>query len=163
MNGAYAEGQVLNQVGVVAAGQVFPFWVRNQAVVRLRVTSTAPGPVVRLVRGSELVIAPIARSGPPLAAGALPASAGGGRGEGRAVATARLLEMIDIPRSEEGGGGMLSWPTAGAFMSPATIEAAGLSPGDVVELPGSVPAPGGGRGARNHHQATPPRLLKPRA
>lgn len=45
------------QVGVVQAGQAFPVWVRG-ALLFLRVTSTAPAPVVRLVLGAELAVAP---------------------------------------------------------------------------------------------------------
>lgn len=45
------------QVGVVRAGQAFPVWVRG-AQLFLRVTSAAPAPLVRLVRGAELAVAP---------------------------------------------------------------------------------------------------------
>lgn len=45
------------QVGVVRAGQAFPVWVRG-AQLLLRVTSAAPAPLVRLVRGAELAVAP---------------------------------------------------------------------------------------------------------
>ena len=38
-------------------GQAFPVWVRG-AQLFLRVTSAAPAPLVRLVRGAELAVAP---------------------------------------------------------------------------------------------------------
>ena len=49
------------QVGVVRAGQAFPVWVRG-AQLFLRVTSAAPAPLVRLVRGAELAVAPRPRN-----------------------------------------------------------------------------------------------------
>ena len=49
------------QVGVVRAGQAFPVWVRS-AQLLLRVTSATPAPLVRLVRGAELAVAPRPRT-----------------------------------------------------------------------------------------------------
>ena len=49
-------GQV--QVGVVCKGVPFPFWMRGQAVLTLRVVTAAPDDVVRLAPGAEVSIAP---------------------------------------------------------------------------------------------------------
>lgn len=50
--------EFLFQVGVLASGQEFPIWIRNNIQLRLRVTSTSPAPLVRLVPGTELAVAP---------------------------------------------------------------------------------------------------------
>lgn len=46
------------QVGVVCKGIPFPFWMRGQAVLTLRVVSADPDDVVRLAPGAEVSIAP---------------------------------------------------------------------------------------------------------
>lgn len=53
-------GQV--QVGVVCKGVPFPFWMRGQAVLTLRVVTAAPDDVVRLAPGAEVSIAPRPRA-----------------------------------------------------------------------------------------------------
>ena len=52
------------QVGVVCKGVPFPFWMRGQAVLTLRVVSAAPDDVVRLAPGAEVSIAPQPRVRP---------------------------------------------------------------------------------------------------
>lgn len=42
------------QVGLVRVGQPFPFWVRNQTQLRLKVSAAVPADLVRLVPGSEV-------------------------------------------------------------------------------------------------------------
>ena len=55
------------QVGVVCKGVPFPFWMRGQAVLTLRVVSAAPDDVVRLAPGAEVSIAPQPRVRPQAA------------------------------------------------------------------------------------------------
>ena len=77
------EADLLTQVGVVAVGQPFPYWVRpgvsehggasttsnggpgglvGGRPILLTVTSASPGPAVRLVRGTEVAVAPRPRA-----------------------------------------------------------------------------------------------------
>jgi hypothetical protein len=58
LHSEYLEEQILNQISVVFEGQIFPLWIRRQTMVHLKIVSTAPSKVVRLVRDAELVIAP---------------------------------------------------------------------------------------------------------
>lgn len=46
------------QVGVVQAGQAFPFWARQQTKLLLKVTTAHPASLVQLVRDSEVAVAP---------------------------------------------------------------------------------------------------------
>lgn len=46
------------QVGVVQTDQAFPFWVRQQTVLLLKVTTAHPASLVRLVPGAEVAVAP---------------------------------------------------------------------------------------------------------
>lgn len=46
------------QVGVVQVGQAFPFWVRQQTVLQLKVSTALPASLVRLAVGAEVAIAP---------------------------------------------------------------------------------------------------------
>ena len=39
-------------------GQAFPFWVRHQSVLYLKVTTAHPASLVRLVAGAEVAVAP---------------------------------------------------------------------------------------------------------
>lgn len=55
------------QVGVVRVGQPFPFWVRSQMQIILKVSAAVPADLVRLVAGAEVAVAPQPRSRPPLA------------------------------------------------------------------------------------------------
>lgn len=46
------------QVGVVQAGQAFPFWARQQTKLLLKVTTAHPASLVQLARDSEVAVAP---------------------------------------------------------------------------------------------------------
>ena len=46
------------QVGVLKAGQYFPFWVNHQSVLHLKVAATEPANLVKLGIGLELIVAP---------------------------------------------------------------------------------------------------------
>ena len=48
----------MEQVGVVCKGEPFPFWMRGQALLVLKVATAAPDDVVRLAPGAEVSIAP---------------------------------------------------------------------------------------------------------
>lgn len=52
------------QVGVVRVGQPFPFWVRSQMQIILKVSAAVPADLVRLVAGAEVAVAPQPRSRP---------------------------------------------------------------------------------------------------
>ena len=43
---------------MVQSGQPFPFWVRQQSVLQLKVTSAEPASLVRLVAGAEVAVLP---------------------------------------------------------------------------------------------------------
>ena len=43
---------------MVQTGQAFPFWVRQQSVLYLKVTTAHPASLVRLVTGAEVAVAP---------------------------------------------------------------------------------------------------------
>ncbi|CAM6111010.1 unnamed protein product [Calypogeia fissa] len=58
LNAEYLENHILSKVGVVAEGQQFPVWVTGKVVLTLRVISTSPKGIVKLVPGVELVVAP---------------------------------------------------------------------------------------------------------
>ncbi|KAK9829370.1 hypothetical protein WJX72_005440 [[Myrmecia] bisecta] len=64
LHAEYMEEQLLNQVGAVRAGQPFPFWVKNQSALYLRVATAIPADLVRLVQGAEVAIAPRTRARP---------------------------------------------------------------------------------------------------
>lgn len=46
------------QVGVLKAGQYFPFWVNHQSVLHLKVAATEPAGLIKLGIGLELIVAP---------------------------------------------------------------------------------------------------------
>ncbi len=59
LHSEYLEEQILNQVCVVFEGEVFPLWIRRHTLVHMRIVSTSPGKVVRLVNDCEARLAPI--------------------------------------------------------------------------------------------------------
>eukprot|EP00250_Pteridium_aquilinum_P022401 c25371_g1_i3 orf=160-3567(+) len=58
LNASFAEDHILSQVGVLSSGQQLPIWVEGDNALTLRVLSTEPKRVVRLVPGTEFIIAP---------------------------------------------------------------------------------------------------------
>lgn len=62
-NQEYLEEQLLNQVHVLQKGQEFPFWVRNNRPIQLRVAGAKPSNVCCAVDGTELLVAPCSRKG----------------------------------------------------------------------------------------------------
>lgn len=69
------------QVGVVCKGRPFPFWMRGQAVLTLRVVTAAPNDVVRLAPGAEVSIAPRPRVRPQLASNNPMSTSAGAEGD----------------------------------------------------------------------------------
>jgi hypothetical protein len=61
------EGQVLNQMGVAAVGQLLPFWIHRRSHVLLRVVSALPASHVRLTTDSQLAVVPRPRQTPAAA------------------------------------------------------------------------------------------------
>ncbi|KAL3641202.1 hypothetical protein CASFOL_016170 [Castilleja foliolosa] len=67
LNSELAESAILKQVGIVHAGMKFPLWLHGQTVVMFLVMSTFPQkPVVQLVPGTEVAVAPKRRKNPSL-------------------------------------------------------------------------------------------------
>lgn len=64
LNAGFVEDHILSQVGVLCSDQVFPIWVQGDIVLTLHVISIAPKQVVRLVPGTELIVAPKPRKKP---------------------------------------------------------------------------------------------------
>ncbi|KAL2623219.1 hypothetical protein R1flu_003424 [Riccia fluitans] len=58
LNAEYLEDHILSEVGVLHEGQQFPLWVAGKVSLKLRVTSTVPQGIVKLVPGAEVVVAP---------------------------------------------------------------------------------------------------------
>eukprot|EP01087_Luapelamoeba_hula_P020477 TRINITY_DN6992_c0_g1_i1.p1 TRINITY_DN6992_c0_g1~~TRINITY_DN6992_c0_g1_i1.p1 ORF type:complete len:504 (+),score=73.29 TRINITY_DN6992_c0_g1_i1:40-1551(+) len=58
----YLEGEILNQINVACEGQMFPLWIRRQMVIHFQIVSSLPASCVRLVRDTEVVIAPKPRA-----------------------------------------------------------------------------------------------------
>eukprot|EP00208_Stichococcus_sp_RCC1054_P007212 CAMPEP_0206141208 /NCGR_PEP_ID=MMETSP1473-20131121/12132_1 /ASSEMBLY_ACC=CAM_ASM_001109 /TAXON_ID=1461547 /ORGANISM="Stichococcus sp, Strain RCC1054" /LENGTH=672 /DNA_ID=CAMNT_0053535677 /DNA_START=68 /DNA_END=2082 /DNA_ORIENTATION=+ len=58
----HMEEQILNQMGMIAVGQPFPFWVKGQTALRLKASSAVPADIVRLQPGSEVAVAPRLRA-----------------------------------------------------------------------------------------------------
>ncbi|VFQ73984.1 unnamed protein product [Cuscuta campestris] len=62
LNSELAENAILKQVGIVHEDMRFPLWLHGQTVVMFLVTSTFPQePVVQLVPGTEVAVAPKTR------------------------------------------------------------------------------------------------------
>ncbi|BDA47966.1 probable peroxisome biogenesis factor 1 [Coccomyxa sp. Obi] len=151
LNAEYMEEQLLNQVGVVSVGQPFPFWVRGQSVLTLRVATARPEPVVRLALGAEVSVAPCPRVRPQVAAAAEGASVDAQPSAPSAPAAwLRLQEDESLPvkmRNVEDAvpsGATLSdsiwdistWQTTVAHMSAANAAAAGFPDGSLIRLHG---------------------------
>ncbi|XP_019182268.1 PREDICTED: peroxisome biogenesis protein 1 isoform X2 [Ipomoea nil] len=59
LNSELAEQAILKQLSIVYEGMRFPLWLHGQSVIKFFVSSTSPKtPVVQLVPGSEVAIAP---------------------------------------------------------------------------------------------------------
>ncbi len=58
LNAGHIEDHLLSQVGVTAARQSLPVWVRGQHTLLTVVATDPAGSPVRLVRGTEVAIAP---------------------------------------------------------------------------------------------------------
>ncbi|CAI7834372.1 unnamed protein product [Closterium sp. NIES-54] len=91
LNPALLEETILQQVGSEGAGQSFPIWAQGQAPLRLCALSASPSPLVRLVPGSEVIVAPRTRGG----------VGEGAEGEGRGAGET----LIGGAGGAEGGGG----------------------------------------------------------
>eukprot|EP00884_Botryococcus_braunii_P019130 jgi/Botrbrau1/5900/Bobra.0366s0078.1 len=156
MNADHMEEQLLNQVGVASVGEPIPFWVRGQAALRLTVSAAEPGPLVRLVQGTEVAVAPRPRARSPQ----------GGTLSGAGIAIEPVLDhdKASLPNEDPTGtqqqafwmrlqepdqamlrtvavgedadvGSQLStWPSTSAFISPDAAQQAGLRSGDLITV-----------------------------
>ncbi|GAQ77615.1 Peroxisome biogenesis factor 1 [Klebsormidium nitens] len=135
LNKDYIEEQLLSQVGVLASGQEFPIWIRNTIQLRLRVTSTSPAPLVRLVQGTELAVAPKQRKSnlkaPPPEGAHIPQPS-------NSIKPAWLrVQVLDPQLVKELKFGKLLCslqPTATVFISPTTAKLTGFEEGLLVKL-----------------------------
>ncbi|GFZ08704.1 peroxisome 1 [Actinidia rufa] len=59
LNSEYAEAAILKQVGIVHEAMRFPLWLHGRTIITFLVVSTFPkSPVVQLVTGTEVAVAP---------------------------------------------------------------------------------------------------------
>src|SRR5689334_12090786 len=63
----YLESEILNQVDILQNGYKFPFWIKSQALVHIRVVSSSSNngcEFIRLGRNSAIVVNPPGQSAP---------------------------------------------------------------------------------------------------
>ncbi|KAL3638866.1 hypothetical protein CASFOL_016773 [Castilleja foliolosa] len=117
LNSELAESAILKQVGIVHEEMRFPLWLHGQTVVMFLVMSTFPQkPVVQLVPGTEVAVAPKRRKNSSLQSSE----------KDRTVAMAQLrVQDSDsrfIYKCEENGVKMDVMFTSGAFIHPETAQ-----------------------------------------
>jgi SpoVK/Ycf46/Vps4 family AAA+-type ATPase len=140
--GLLESGALLAQVGVVAPGQPLPLWARRNAVAALRVVAASPPgqPVLRLVPGTEVAIAPKPRGrggggGREAGGGAVPlnngeaAAAAAGAPpaappNGRASTTPSQPQTTVVQEVREASDGRLT-PSAALSRSASMVNGAG--------------------------------------
>ncbi|KZV23186.1 peroxisome biogenesis protein 1 [Dorcoceras hygrometricum] len=117
LNSELAESAILKQIGIVHDGMRFPLWLHGQTVVTFLVTSTFPKqPVVQLVPGTEVAVAPKRRKNPSL------------QSSEQADSGVKLLLRVQdsdcefIYKYEEDGVEMDVVFTSGAFIHPETAK-----------------------------------------
>ncbi|KAL7155807.1 hypothetical protein ABFS83_03G100500 [Erythranthe nasuta] len=123
LNSELAESSILKQVGIVHEGMRFPLWLHRQTVVMFLVMSTFPQkPVVQLVPGTEVAVAPKRRKNPSTQSSE----------EGGLSAKAQLrLQDSDsrfIYKCEENGVEMDVVFTSGVFIHPETAKKYSFAP-----------------------------------
>ena len=89
---------------MVRVGQPFPFWVRSQMQLILKVSAAVPADLVRLVAGAEVAVAPRPRSRPPAPGGGIlaPAEAAAEEAEGDYGEEVQKLMWLRVQVSMEG-------------------------------------------------------------
>ncbi|XP_073122071.1 peroxisomal ATPase PEX1 [Henckelia pumila] len=117
LNSELAESAILKQVGIVHEEMIFPLWLHGQTVVTFLVMSTFPKkPVVQLVPGTEVAVAPKIRKNPSL------------QSSERANSSVKLLLRVQdsdsecIYKYEENGVKVDVVFTSGIFIHPETAK-----------------------------------------
>lgn len=161
-NAEYLTDQMLHQVGMVAVGQPFPFWVHGKTMLTLKVSAAVPADLVRLVHGCEVYVAPRPRqrTAPAASDGS---AAGTAQSPARAVeplppvwlriqeAGSETLVLLEAAVSDAQDGdcaeeGAEAWCTTLAWVSPHVAASQHWQPGDTVLVTCS-----GERGQRVQH------------
>ena len=62
LNAGLVEAQMLNQVATVRSNSIVPIWINSSTVIRMNVKETIPAGIVRLVDGTEVIVAPKPRT-----------------------------------------------------------------------------------------------------
>ncbi|XP_042033019.1 peroxisome biogenesis protein 1-like [Salvia splendens] len=129
LNSELAESVILKQVGVVHEQMKFPLWLHGQTVVTFVVMSIFPqNPVVQLVPGTEVAVAPKRRKNPSLQS----------PDEGHTIAKAQLRiqdsDNKSIYKYEENGVEMDVVLTFGVYVHPETAKKYSFSSCQLVEI-----------------------------
>ncbi|KAK4429598.1 Peroxisome biogenesis protein 1 [Sesamum alatum] len=135
LNSELAENAILKQVGIVHEQMRFPLWLHGQTVVVFLVISTFPQkPVVQLVPGTEVAVAPKRRKNPSIQS----------QEEGHRISKAQLrVQDSDsrfIYKCEENGVKMDVMFTCGAFVHPETAKKYSLNSLKFVEISPRLPS-----------------------
>lgn len=147
--GLLESGALLAQVGVVAPGQPLPLWARRNAVAALRVVAASPPgqPVLRLVPGTEVAIAPKPRGrgggreeaqggAVPLSNGEKAAAAPPANGRASSTTPSQQQQTTVVQEVREASDGRLT-PSAALSRSASMVNGAN---GAVAEVAGAVAA-----------------------
>ncbi|KAG6390445.1 hypothetical protein SASPL_148179 [Salvia splendens] len=129
LNSELAESVILKQVGVVHEQMKFPLWLHGQTVVTFLVMSIFPqNPVVQLVPGTEVAVAPKRRKSPSLQS----------PDEGHTIAKAQLRiqdsDNKSVYKYEENGVEMDVVLTFGVYVHPETAKKYSFSSCQLVEI-----------------------------
>ncbi|KAK6131484.1 hypothetical protein DH2020_034770 [Rehmannia glutinosa] len=149
LNSELAESAILKQVGIVHEEMRFPLWLHGQTVVMFLVMSTFPQkPVVQLVPGTEVAVAPKRRKNPSLRSSE----------EGYKIAKAQLRvqdpDSRFIYKCEENGVKMDVVFTSGAFIHPETAKKYSFSSLQFVVISPRLLSKGGKKKQQSKSSAT---------
>ncbi|KAL0360292.1 UNVERIFIED_CONTAM: Peroxisome biogenesis protein 1 [Sesamum radiatum] len=135
LNSELAENAILKQVGIVHEQMKFPLWLHGQTVVMFLVISTFPQkPVVQLVPGTEVAVAPKRRKNSSMQS----------QEESHRISKAQLrVQDSDnrfIYKCEENGIKMDVMFTSGAFVHPETAKKYSLNSLQFVVISPRLPS-----------------------
>ncbi|KAK6132255.1 hypothetical protein DH2020_034003 [Rehmannia glutinosa] len=149
LNSELAESVILKQVGIVHEEMKFPLWLHGQTVVMFLVMSALPQkPVVQLVPGTEVAVAPKRRKNPSLQSSE----------EGHKIAKAQLRvqdpDSRFIYKCEENGVKIDVVFTSGAFIHPETAKKYSFSSLQFVVISPRLLSKGGKKKLQSKSSAT---------
>ncbi|KAL0438152.1 UNVERIFIED_CONTAM: Peroxisome biogenesis protein 1 [Sesamum latifolium] len=135
LNSELAENAILKQVGIVHEQMKFPLWLHGQTVVMFLVISTFPQkPVVQLVPGTEVAVAPKRRKNSSMQS----------QDESHRISKAQLRvqdsDSSFIYKCEENGIKMDVMFTSGAFVHPETAKKYSLNSLQFVVISPRLPS-----------------------